>query len=95
MTDEDTGKVVGYCKLDQIGKTLAPILIRRHKTTVLKQLPGRLDKNFFVPMTSEQTEHHEENREIVARIAAKWRKYRYLSEADQRRLMIALQNMRM
>ena len=25
----------------------------------------------------------------------KWRRYRFLSEADQRRLMIALQNMRM
>ena len=33
--------------------------------------------------------------EIVARIVAKWRRYRFLSEADQRRLMIALQNMRM
>src|SRR5262249_20172280 len=30
-----------------------------------------------------------------ARIVHKWRKYRFLSEADQRRLMIALQNMRM
>ena len=40
-------------------------------------------------------DHHEENREIVAKIVHKWRKYRFLSEADQRRLMIALQNMRM
>jgi len=39
--------------------------------------------------------HHEENRETVARIAAKWRRFGFLSEADQRRLMIALQNMRM
>src|SRR5262249_60905399 len=35
------------------------------------------------------------NREVVARIVQKWRRYRFLSEADQRRLMIALQNMRM
>src|SRR5262249_42022262 len=33
--------------------------------------------------------------EIVARIVQKWRRYRFLSEADQRRLMIALQRMRM
>jgi hypothetical protein len=46
-------------------------------------------------MTDLQIKHHEENREIVARIVAKWRRYRFLSEADQRRLMIALQNMRM
>jgi hypothetical protein len=46
-------------------------------------------------MTEAQARHHEENREIVARIVAKWRRYRFLSETDQRRLMIALQNMRM
>jgi superfamily II DNA/RNA helicase len=61
----------------------------------MAQLPERLEKNFFVPMTREQLLHHEENREIVARIAAKWKKYRHLSERDQRRLMIALQRMRM
>ncbi len=78
-----------------IGRTLAPILIRRTKKQVLRQLPERLDKNYIVPMTKEQMAHHEENREIAARIAAKWRRFGFLSEADQRRLMIALQNMRM
>jgi superfamily II DNA or RNA helicase len=94
IRDQD-GRVVGYRNLDRIGKTLEPILIRRQKDQVLNQLPERLDKNFFVPMTPMQRQHHEENREIVARIVAKWRRYRFLSEADQRRLMIALQNMRM
>src|SRR5437867_5822581 len=46
-------------------------------------------------MTPQQIEHHEDNREIVGRLVAKWRRYRFLSEVDQRRLMIALQNMRM
>ncbi len=92
---DENGKVVGYRDLDRIGKTLAPVLIRRSKAQVLKQLPERLDKNFFVPMTPQQRIHHEENREGVARIVAKWRRYKFLSEADQRRLMIALQNMRM
>ena len=94
ITDEH-GKVVGYKNLDLIGKTLEPILIRRRKAEVLKQLPGRMDKNFFVPMTPEQMVHHEENKEVVARIVHKWRRQKFLSEADQRRLMIALQNMRM
>jgi len=93
-TDE-CGKVVGYRNLDKIGQTLQPILIRRTKKEVLKQLPERLDKNYFVPMTKEQMAHHIENAEIVARIVAKWRRLGFLSEADQRRLMIALQNMRM
>jgi superfamily II DNA or RNA helicase len=92
---DEVGKVVGYRELDQIGKTLEPVLLRRQKDQVLDQLPERLDKNFFVPMTPLQKKLHAENHEIVARIVQKWRKYRFLSEADQRRLMIALQNMRM
>jgi len=70
-------------------------MMRRRKAEVLTQLPQRIDKNVFVPMTPQQMGLHEENREIVARIVAKWRKYRYLSEADQLRLTCALQNMRM
>jgi len=92
---DEHGKVVGYTGLDKIGKTLAPVLLRRQKKQVLDQLPERLDKNFFVPMTPLQQQHHDDNKEIVARIVQKWRRYKFLSEADQRRLMIALQNMRM
>ncbi len=95
QTVDEFGKVVGYRNLDGIGKTLAPVLIRRRKQEVLQQLPERLEKRFFVPMTPQQMEHHEDNRETVGRIVAKWRRHRFLSEADQRRLMIALQNMRM
>ena len=93
--DPETGRVVGYQKLDLIGRTLAPILIRRKKDAVLKDLPGRLDKTFFVSMTPQQIKHHDENRDDVARIVHRWRKTHYLSEADRQRLMIALQNMRM
>jgi superfamily II DNA/RNA helicase len=46
-------------------------------------------------MTGLQWKHHQENRDIVAQIVRKWRRFKFLSEADQRRLMIALQNMRM
>lgn len=92
---DEHGKVIGYRYLDRIGKTLEPILLRRRKDQVVKQLPERLDKHFFVPMTPQQMQHHEENREIVARIVAKWKKMHFLPEADKRRLMIALQNMRM
>jgi len=92
---DEHGKVVGYRNLSAISGTLEPILIRRTKQAVLRELPDRLEKRFFVPMTDQQWEHHEENREIVGRIVAKWRRYGYLSEIDQRRLTCALQNMRM
>jgi superfamily II DNA or RNA helicase len=91
----EIGKVIGYHNLSKIAESLEPILVRRTKHEVLKELPDRLDKNYFVPMTKEQMKHHEDNREIVARIVAKWRRFGFLSETDQRRLMIALQNMRM
>src|SRR3989449_3828051 len=81
---DDNGKVVGYRDLDRIGKTLAPMLIRRTKNQVLTQLPERLDKNLFVPMTPQQRVRHEENREGVAKIVAKWRRYKILSEAEPR-----------
>ncbi len=92
---DDHGRVVGYRKLDAIGRTLAPVMIRRRKSEVLSQLPKRTDKNVFVAMTDQQMILHEENREAVARVVHKWRKYRFLSDADQRRLTCALQNMRM
>jgi len=95
ITEEDSTRVVGYRNLSAISETLAPILLRRTKKEVLTQLPERMDKNFFVPMTKEQDQIHAENAEIVARVVAKWKRGGFLAEADQRRLTIALQRMRM
>ena len=92
---DETGRVEGYRNLSEIGKTLEPILLRRTKDKVLDQLPERLEKRFFVPMTPQQMDYHEENREIVARIVSKWKRYGFLTEKDQLFLRIALQNMRM
>jgi superfamily II DNA or RNA helicase len=92
---DEVGKVVGYRELDKLGQTLAPILLRRTKGQVLDQLPARLDSTVFVPMTEPQMQLHNEGKEVVARIVAKWKRYKFLSEADQRRLTAALQKMRM
>jgi superfamily II DNA or RNA helicase len=92
---DETGRVTGYTGLEQIGQTLAPIMIRRRKSEVLLQLPERTDQNLLVPMTEMQMLHHDENAEIVSKIVQRWRKMKFLSEQDQRRLTCALQNMRM
>lgn len=92
---DDSGRVIGYRDLEQIGETLAPIMIRRRKADVLLQLPERTDQNLLVPMTPEQLVHHEENAEIVGQIVQRWRRMKFLSEKDQRRLTCCLQNMRM
>ena len=92
---DETGRVIGYRNLSEISQTLAPILVRRTKDKVLKELPERLEKRFFVPMTPQQLKHHHENQEMVAQIVQKWRRRGFLSEADQLRLQMGLQNMRM
>jgi len=92
---DEFGKVTGYRDLDKIGQSLEPVLLRRHKEQVLEQLPERIDSIVFVPMTDVQAQHHEENKELVARIVQKWRRNKFLSEADKQKLMIGLQNMRM
>jgi superfamily II DNA or RNA helicase len=92
---DEAGRVTGYTGLDKIGQTLAPVMIRRRKSEVLRQLPSRTDQNLLVPMTEMQMIYHQENADVVAKIVQRWRKTRFLSDKDQRRLTCALQNMRM
>jgi hypothetical protein len=92
---DETGRVVGYKNLATITKTLEPVLLRRTKDQVLKELPGRIEKHFFLPMTEQQKGYHDDNKLTVARLVHKWRQKKFLTEADQRRLTCALQNMRM
>jgi SNF2 family DNA or RNA helicase len=92
---DESGRVTGYTGLEKIGQTMAPIMIRRRKTEVLMQLPERTDQNLLVPMTELQMTYHQENAEIVTKIVQRWRRVKFLSDQDQRRLTCALQNMRM
>src|SRR3984957_1402192 len=92
---DEAGRVTGYKGLERIGQTLAPVMLRRRKSEVLRQLPARMDQNLLVPMTEMQMTYHSENAEIVTKIVQRWRKTKFLSEIDQRRLTCALQNMRM
>ena len=92
---DEFGRVTGYTGLEQIGQTLAPIMIRRRRTEVLTQLPSRTDQNLLVPMTELQMRYHQENADTVARIVSRWKRMKFLSERDQRALTCALQNMRM
>lgn len=44
----------GLENLEKIGQTLEPVMIRRRKSEVLRQLPSRTDQNLLVPMTEMQ-----------------------------------------
>lgn len=94
VTDE-TGKVVGYKDLHKINHLLSDMLLRRTRKQVLKQLPKRIDKNLFVPMTKEQKEVHQDYYDMASRLANKWRRYGFLNEKDRKRLLLALSCMRM
>lgn len=90
-----TGKLLGYRGLRQIHKQLEPILLRRKRDEVLRELPERTDQTFRVPLTKEQAEPYWEQSEIVARLMQKWDRQGWLSEVDLRRISCCIQNMRM
>lgn len=95
VKEEDTGKVVGYRDLNEIGILLKDVMLRRTKKEVLKELPERMDKNLFVPMTMEQSQLHTEYGDTVARLVNKWKKMGFLNEEDRQRLLNNLNLMRM
>jgi SNF2 family DNA or RNA helicase len=95
LKDPETGKVIGYQHLNEIKALLSDTLLRRTKSEVLKQLPERMDKNLFVPMTHEQREIHDEMQTVVSKLVSKWRKFGFLNEADRQKLILSLSRMRM
>jgi superfamily II DNA or RNA helicase len=91
----DSGKVIGYKNLDNLAKFINPFLLRRKKQDVLKELPERTDRNLFVPLTNKQRNIHDSYVDEIAKIIARWKTRKFLSEEDRRKLMIFLGNMRM
>ncbi|TAG53443.1 MAG: DEAD/DEAH box helicase [Cytophagales bacterium] len=92
---DEHGKIIGYQNLNSIGKQLEGVLIRRTKKEVLTQLPIRMDKNLFVPMTDEQTIMHSEYQAQVSKLVNKWKRMGFLDEKERQKLLINLNMMRM
>ncbi|TWT97351.1 DEAD/DEAH box helicase [Neorhodopirellula pilleata] len=88
---DDRGKTIGYQKLDELRQTIAPILLRRTRGEVSKQLPERIDEIVRVTPTEEQKEIHDGQMQIVAQIVGK----KFLTEMDLLRLRRALAMARM
>jgi SNF2 family DNA or RNA helicase len=93
--EDEKGHLLGYRGLDSIKKQLTPILLRRTRQEVLKELPGRTDQIFRVPLTDEQAEPYAEQSEILAGLMRKWERQGWISEMDQKRILCCIQNMRM
>ena len=92
---DEHGRLTGYRGLDRIHEQLEPILLRRTRQEVLKELPERTDKVFRVPLTNGQAEPYYEQSDILARLMRKWEQQGWLSEIDQKRILCCIQNMRM
>jgi len=94
-TEDENGRLIGYHGLDRIHDQLAPILLRRTRQEVLKDLPKRTDQILHISLTPQQAEPYWEQNDILAALMRKWERQRWLSEIDLRRIMCCLQNMRM
>ena len=88
---DEKGKVLGYKNLDQLRAHLRPILLRRTREEVLKQLPERTTEIVRIAPTDEQLSFHAGQMKIVASIVRK----PFISEMDLLRLRQALLMCRM
>lgn len=88
---DEKGKVLGYKKLAELRKNLKPLLLRRTRGQVMKDLPERTNEIVRIAPTDEQLELHGSNMQIVSAIVRK----KYISEMDLLRLRKALLMCRM
>lgn len=83
---DEGGKVVGYRNLDELRQRIEPILLRRTRQNVLRDLPPCSVETLRIAPTEEQVDIHKGQMQIVQSIARK----RYISEMDLLRLRKAL-----
>jgi SNF2 family DNA or RNA helicase len=88
---DDKGKLLGYKNLDELRTKLEPILLRRTRKGVIKQLPPRSTQILRIPPTEEQLELQKGHRQIIQTIIQK----KFLTEMDLLRLQKALLMCRM
>jgi len=88
---DEKGKTLGFKRLDELRENLRPILLRRRRAEVAKQLPERTDEIVRIEPTAEQLEIHDANLHVVAQITQK----KYLTEMDLLRLQKCLLMARM
>ena len=88
---DEKGKLLGYQNLDELRAKLKPIMLRRTRQQVAKDLPPRTNQILRIPPTEEQLELQKGHRQIIQTIIQK----RYLTEMDLLRLQKALLMCRM
>ena len=84
-------KITGYYNLQQLNERLKPLLIRREKRRVIKDLPLVTEITVPVEMHIDQASYHTSYAKGVSVILRK----KFISPFDLQRLMLLMSNMRM
>ncbi len=88
---DERGKLLGYKSLDELREKLKPVLLRRTRKGVIKDLPPRTTQILRIPPTEEQLDLQKGHRQIIQTIVQK----KYLTEMDLLRLQKAMLMCRM
>jgi len=89
--ESNKNKITGHYNLKELKKRLEPILIRREKRNVIKELPNITEINVPITLHPEQQMYHTNFAKGVAKILQK----KFMTPYDHQRLMLLLANMRM
>ncbi|HEY2135612.1 MAG TPA: DEAD/DEAH box helicase [Xanthobacteraceae bacterium] len=91
---DERGRATDYQNLAALRERVAPVMLRRRKSDVESELPGRTVKTYFVPMVEEQIKRYEDYHFPAIRLIAQSQR-RPLTKAEFDRLMMLLNCMRM
>ncbi|MGB0524972.1 MAG: DEAD/DEAH box helicase, partial [Flammeovirgaceae bacterium] len=80
-----------YYNLQELNERMKPMLLRREKRNVIKQLPKIIQQDIFVNMHPMQQDYHAAYARGIAQIVGK----KFITPYDMQKLMLLMANMRM
>lgn len=91
---DERGRPKEYQKLELLRDRVRPLMLRRRKADVETELPGRTDRNLFIPLSNQQRQEYADHEFEVAKLVH-IAKRRPLTKQQQEKLMRELAMMRM
>lgn len=91
LSRKKRGKILGYRNLSRLHERLTPLVIRRKKEDVLKDLPQEVENNYYLDLHHKQQKIHNGYMQALLPLINK----KYLTPMDLRRIQELLLRMRM
>ncbi|MBV9298415.1 MAG: DEAD/DEAH box helicase [Verrucomicrobia bacterium] len=91
---DERGRPKEYRNLELLHDRIRPLLLRRRKADVETELPGRTDRNFFIPLSHQQRAAYQDHEVEVSKLV-NIAKRRPLTKQQQEKLMRELAMLRM